>query len=567
MSNSDAMAADPTPPGASVDWTPPGPGMWALDRSHYPGGTTPISQWLLETGIETGMRRVMAELGVPIGTISARFVHGFMYSRTVPLIGANRSATKLPPPWALKLVSRTHPEFRRRTKQAAKMLADPPGPVIVHRWNTEIKPDVVRRNAAFAALNLALATDQELAVHCRALLDHLQSMMDLHFWLHGYDLGPIALYISFTIKQGIPTAEAVTALVGASPSTMRPREQLSAIRHALGNARPQTLAELRTVSPTVSTMVDEYLDEHGDTIVTSYDLTGLTLAELPETLFDSIMSAPRLAEGESSGETSAAVEAVEAAQRLRNKVTEPLRSEFDKRLSEARLVMDMRDDNGPTVLERPAGLLRKALLEVGRRLVATGRIERAEHALELAHDEVVPMLLTGAGPSKDELVQRSENRRANARRIPPKVLGPIEPVPSADLLPGPLAEFATAVQVSMAELGMSGSGDVRDPMSGTGVGTTSYTGRARRSDSPEQAIDEMEDGDVLVVRATSPAFNVVLSIAGAVVTADGGPMSHAAVLARELGIPAVIGASGALDIPDGATVEVDPVAGVVRILS
>jgi phosphoenolpyruvate-protein kinase (PTS system EI component) len=45
-------------------------------------------------------------------------------------------------------------------------------------------------------------------------------------------------------------------------------------------------------------------------------------------------------------------------------------------------------------------------------------------------------------------------------------------------------------------------------------------------------------------------------------------MSHAAVLARELGIPAVIGASTALlDIPDGATVELDPVAGVVRVLS
>jgi len=44
-------------------------------------------------------------------------------------------------------------------------------------------------------------------------------------------------------------------------------------------------------------------------------------------------------------------------------------------------------------------------------------------------------------------------------------------------------------------------------------------------------------------------------------------MSHAAVLARELGIPAVVGARRALfDIPDGATVEVDPVAGEVRLV-
>ena len=70
-----------------------------------------------------------------------------------------------------------------------------------------------------------------------------------------------------------------------------------------------------------------------------------------------------------------------------------------------------------------------------------------------------------------------------------------------------------------------------------------------------------------VVPCTTPAFNMVLTLAGAVVTAEGGALSHAAVLARELGIPAVVGAPAALrDIPDGATVEVDPVAGVVRVV-
>ena len=69
------------------------------------------------------------------------------------------------------------------------------------------------------------------------------------------------------------------------------------------------------------------------------------------------------------------------------------------------------------------------------------------------------------------------------------------------------------------------------------------------------------------MRATSPAFNAVLAIAGAVITSDGGVLSHAAVLSRELGIPAVIGASGALAIADGSLVEVNASAGVVRVLS
>jgi rifampicin phosphotransferase len=93
-------------------------------------------------------------------------------------------------------------------------------------------------------------------------------------------------------------------------------------------------------------------------------------------------------------------------------------------------------------------------------------------------------------------------------------------------------------------------------------------GVARLATDPEEALDALKPGDVLVVAGTTPAYNLVLSIAGAVVTADGGPMSHAAVIARELGIPAVIGARGALtEIPNGALVEVDPVAGRVRVLS
>ncbi len=544
------------------DWTAPGPGQWTLDRSHYPGGTTPISQWLIETGMESGMRRVLADLGAPIASISARFVHGFMYTRTVPLVGAGRSATKLPPLWLLRVVSRAHPEFRRRTRVAADVIANPPGPAIVKRWTEELKPSIVARNHAFAAADVTSLSDDELGAYCRSLLDHLHAMADLHFWLHGYDLGPLAGFVTFTISHGIPTSQAVAALAGASPSTMRPRSQLSAIRAAVGGARPSTLAELRAVSTTVDQLVGEYLGEHGDTLVTGYDLNSRTLAELPETLFDSIMSAPPIDAVNTTAESAS-----HAAQRLRARVPEAKRTEFDDRLHDARYVMDMRDDNGPTVLERPTGLLRLALLDVGRRLVARGAAQRAEHAIELAHDEVVPLLLDGRGPSSLDLAQRAARRLADSRRKPPTTLGPIEPVPPSDVLPGPLAEFATTVQTAMVELGMLAPDVARDPLSGTGVGTTSYRGRARKSESPEEAIEAMEYGDVLVVRATSPAFNVVLSIAGAVITADGGPLSHAAVLAREFGIAAVVGAPGALDIPDGALVEVDPVAGVVRILT
>ena len=83
----------------------------------------------------------------------------------------------------------------------------------------------------------------------------------------------------------------------------------------------------------------------------------------------------------------------------------------------------------------------------------------------------------------------------------------------------------------------------------------------------DDALDRVEPGDVIVARLTVPTFNSVLAIAGAVVTENGGLLCHTAVIARELGIPAVVGVADALTaIPDGATVTVDPVAGTVTLI-
>src|SRR5205814_9532552 len=103
----------------------PGPGMWNLDRSHFPGGTTPISEWLME-GCPKGMRPAFVEIGMPAETLDVRFVRGFMYTRLRPLISPDKAATKLPPKPILKLAVRVHPEMRRRAKQAVRALADPP---------------------------------------------------------------------------------------------------------------------------------------------------------------------------------------------------------------------------------------------------------------------------------------------------------------------------------------------------------------------------------------------------------------------------------------------------------
>ncbi len=101
-------------------FTAPGPGEWQLDRSHYPGGVTPISQWLMTEGMYNGFRAVFAELGVPAATLAPGFVNGFMYTRLRPLIGADKPPRKPPPAPILWIAARVHPEFRKRTKAAAR---------------------------------------------------------------------------------------------------------------------------------------------------------------------------------------------------------------------------------------------------------------------------------------------------------------------------------------------------------------------------------------------------------------------------------------------------------------
>jgi pyruvate,water dikinase len=75
-------------------------------------------------------------------------------------------------------------------------------------------------------------------------------------------------------------------------------------------------------------------------------------------------------------------------------------------------------------------------------------------------------------------------------------------------------------------------------------------------------------GDVLVCQSSNVSWIPLFTSAAAVVTEVGGPLSHAAVVAREFGIPAVVGTSVALStLVDGEPLEVDGSAGIVRRLS
>jgi pyruvate,water dikinase len=94
-----------------------------------------------------------------------------------------------------------------------------------------------------------------------------------------------------------------------------------------------------------------------------------------------------------------------------------------------------------------------------------------------------------------------------------------------------------------------------------------YEGPARLVGGPDE-FDRIVQGDVLVTQSTTEAFNILLPLLGAIVTDAGGLLSHSAIVAREYGIPGVVGTREATQrIAEGARVRVDGTAGEVTVLT
>lgn len=99
------------------------------------------------------------------------------------------------------------------------------------------------------------------------------------------------------------------------------------------------------------------------------------------------------------------------------------------------------------------------------------------------------------------------------------------------------------------------------------TGVPSSPGRAHGPARLVRSVDDfarLRPGDVLVCRTTDPAWTPLFRLAAAVVTETGGMLCHAAIVAREHRIPAVVGATGAMALlQDGAPIAVDGALGTV----
>lgn len=540
-------------------FTPPSHGMWELETTHH--GLRPLSPFLRDAyrrGFEVGTTVLVERWGLPLACVRAELVNGCMYIRPTG-VGEGAKPSPTPPKFVMKVFVRLHPEMRRRTRTAAQAFKERKWRLEVDRWFDRDRAEVVGQNLAFQAVDCSTLDNAQLASYIMELLAHFEEQVRMNMMNHGGDLIPVGDLLAHCAEWGINAGEAAALLRGSSPATVETAQLLSPVVGALEacDTKPVSVEEVRQLSPAARVAVDSWFEFHAWRLVTSDDIDRPTLAEIPALQLAALLSANIHAIADVPPHEIAA---------LRSRVPADKRALFDELLVEARYGNRQREDIRGIRWNWPGGLLRRALLEAGRRLVATSVLIDVEHVAELAPGELTSLLADLPGPSADQVAERAATRDRIEATPPPRMLGEPEAPPPLDALPPAMARATAALMTNLvADATPPESEILPNILHGVGIGDQIYRGRACIVTGAADAFERLEPGDVLIASFIGPSFNSILPILGALVVEEGGPLCHAAIVAREFGLPAVIGARGAtVQILDGALVEVDASTGIVR---
>lgn len=560
---------------AEMKFEAPGPGPWEADTAHYTKPVTHFMRAPIVNGMPRGFSTSTERYGVLLSHFQPAIVNGFYYHQPVAF-GAPKGANGPPPKIILQLLTRLHPKMRARIRTSKEAIEQKRWREDLERWDSTVKPRSIARHATMRAIDPATLSLEALTKHLRECAQYAEDMIEQHHIFTITSMFPIGDFLAHATRWTKKSAhEVLTALRGSSPvSNGAAAHELHALASALA-ANPTELATLKSTKDAAAALRDlmaqstdlgqkarAYLDLVGYRS-TGYDLSEPMGWEMPDMLLRGILAAVDKSKApETASPTNARI------QELRNAVPEEHRALFDELLEEARHVNRLRDERGVYSDGTAVGLIRRALLEAGSRLVAEKRLHHAASAIDLTCDEVVALLEGKTTPTADEVAARTKFRQDNfSDSAPPFLNAQPAPPPPAAWLPEAARRPALAVEAAIAALFVElGKKESATQVSGIAVSPGVYEGTARLVSGPDD-FALIQQGDVLVTRATSPYFNVVLPLLGAIVTDRGGSLSHAAIVAREYGIPGVVGTrEGTSLIKNGARVRVDGNAGAVTVI-
>lgn len=553
--------------------TAPGPGTWELDSTHFPRPAAPVTQAVFAHHFPAGMARATARYGLVLDRLAYGAVNGWFYSQ-VQVASAPPGAPP-PPKLVLQLLTRLHPEYRRRAKAARQTFTKHVWRQDIERWHREQKPERYQAHLRLLRVALPPLDDAALVAHIGACIAVYGQSTDLHGYLSVPALLAVGDFLVHAQEwTGWPTSKLIATLSLTSAVSAGDEPERRAILAALRqDAEARTLLEaadepravlerLCASQREVGSCARAYLDVVGYRTLNSYDLYESYALEYPFILvagLRALLSAPE----------RPANHGVQAARaQLRDAVPEAQRSAYDVIFAEAEFCSSLRDERVLYNDYWSVGVTRRAFLEAGRRLVERGAISRAEHATACSLAELQTLLADPKAQLSPDPQTRWNTRRSASIADPAPYLGPPPvPPPPSEWLPEALRRGQRATLACLAAI-FDDQREAGTPTVVRGIAASPgrYEGTARIVSGPAE-FDKLRAGDVLVARSTSPTYNVILPMLGAVVTDRGGALSHAAIVSREFGIPGVVGCRDATQrIQDGARVRVDGSAGECAVL-
>jgi pyruvate,water dikinase len=557
------------------EFAPPGPGAWEIESAHM---TRPVTRFVgdvFSRAMPRGFAKSTERYGVLLSHIAVKIVNGFVYTQPVPY-GAPPGAKGPPPRPIFWLVTRVHPGIRKRIATSHDAMERRLWQEDLKRWDEELKPASIKAHKNLQAVDPSALDDEKLAEHVRECEAHLDRMIEQHHSLNISAMLPVGDFMAHAAEwTGMGLGAILQVLRGASPiSCGAAASELDALTTAINEdaeakkaldgsgAATDVLATLRAREGAVGKAFNAYEAAVGVRSL-GFDVSEPHALEVPELVVKTIRAAldKTVAPADDGGARKARIA------KLRDAVPDAHKEDFDALLEEARRVYRLRDERGLFSDAWALGLARRAIVAAGKRAAEKGRIDAAELFADASLDEMTALLRGEKTVTSDELRERASFRKKHSTDDAPKSLGgaPGGP-PPVEWLPEKAQRTARAVGAVLTAMFDPAKPTDKAKVTGMPVSPGVYEGTARLILS-EGEFGRIQKGDVLVTRATAAYFNPLLPLLGALVTDRGGQLSHAAIVAREYGIPGVVGTrEGTVKIKDGARVRVDGDKGEVEVL-
>jgi len=539
-------------PDFSVEWDDPvdAERTWEWDDMHAPQALAPLAADYMAT-LAAAANPQWEQFGLPLRLLY-RTINGFAYF-----------ADDIDVPEA------ELPEFWDRLKEPRRSLA----PTLTAYWNDECLPTVRRIYDDIASIDVDRASPAALAESWRSAWAGVFTVFSLHMLVVGVAYRALE-DLADAYELAFPDASAGEAMrlvqgrndvlhevdiaIGGLADLVAAREGLVAWFASTTNPALGAL-EATDGGPEVAAAVRQFLEQHGHLGQPFDDLILPSWAEAPSAFLAELgqrVAAARVS-GQSAVERSEARrrrlqdEAAQLAGTARKQLAERPADlvRFDAALARAQDIGHLSETHNYWMDRMAQARIRTLSTRVGARLARAGVIEKADDVFFLQVEEVA------------ELVERPDDRRelvAERRKVHSRNLGlrPPATLGRAPVDSGFRSRFDQAREIA----------DEVDHLKGIGASAGIVRGPARIV-LREDDFATVSPGDIVVSPSASPSWVSIFPVAGGLVTNTGGALSHAAVVAREFGLPAVVGAAGATTlIPAGRELEIDGTAGTVRLI-